>query len=90
MKKFNDKFYGIKIYVINSNNINQTKYKYKLNKMRLKNMAEKGNTKANKVLKMLDDYDSMLSSILIGNKKPPILKEIDLIEFNIFFGQLKE
>lgn len=44
-----------------------------VNKMRLKNMAEKGNKKANKVLKMLDDYDSMLSSILIGNNIVNIL-----------------
>ena len=44
-----------------------------VNKMRLKNMAEKGNKKANKVLKMLDDYDGMLSSILIGNNIVNIL-----------------
>lgn len=38
-----------------------------LNKIRLKNMADKGNKKAKKVLKMSENYDSMLSTILIGN-----------------------
>lgn len=43
------------------------------NKVRLKSMADKGDKKALKVLKMLDDYDSMLSSILIGNNIVNIL-----------------
>ena len=38
-----------------------------LNKIRLKNMAEKGDKKAAKVLKMAENYDSLLSTILIGN-----------------------
>jgi len=38
-----------------------------LNRIRIKNMAEKGNKKAALVLKLSDNYDSMLSTILIGN-----------------------
>lgn len=38
-----------------------------LNKIRLKNMAEKGDRRAQKVLKMSENYDSLLSTILIGN-----------------------
>lgn len=38
-----------------------------LNKIRMKNMADKGNAKAAKVLKMAENYDSLLSTILIGN-----------------------
>lgn len=38
-----------------------------LNRIRLKNMAEKGNKKAKLVLKLLENYDNLLSTILIGN-----------------------
>lgn len=38
-----------------------------LNRIRIKNMAEKGNKKAALVLKLSENYDSVLSSILIGN-----------------------
>lgn len=38
-----------------------------LNRTRLKTMAEKGNKKAAAALKTADDYDRLLSSILIGN-----------------------
>ena len=44
-----------------------------LNRIRVKNMAEKGNKKANLVLKLSDNYDSMLSTILIGNNIVNIL-----------------
>lgn len=37
------------------------------NIIRLKTLEQNGNKKAGKVLKMLDDYDSLLSTILIGN-----------------------
>ncbi len=37
------------------------------NRMRLKSMEQEGDKKAGKVLKIIDDYDSMLSAILIGN-----------------------
>lgn len=43
------------------------------NKVRLKSMADKGNKRADRVLVMLDNYDSMLSSILIGNNIVNIL-----------------
>lgn len=36
-------------------------------RIRLKNKAEDGNTKARLVLRLLDQYDEMLSTILIGN-----------------------
>lgn len=38
-----------------------------LNKIRIKTMAEKGNKRANLVMKLCDNYDSLLSTILIGN-----------------------
>lgn len=37
------------------------------NKIRMKNMADKGNKKARKVLAMAENYDTLLSTILIGN-----------------------
>lgn len=38
-----------------------------LNRIRVKNMADKGNKKAKLVLRLSEDYDSLLSTILIGN-----------------------
>lgn len=38
-----------------------------LNRIRIKNMAEKGNKKARLVLSLSEDYDGLLSTILIGN-----------------------
>lgn len=38
-----------------------------LNRIRLKNMAEKGNRRAAMVMKMSENYDVVLSTILIGN-----------------------
>lgn len=38
-----------------------------LNRIRMKNLAEKGNKRARLVTKLSEDYDSLLSTILIGN-----------------------
>lgn len=38
-----------------------------LNRIRIKNLAEKGDKRAKLVLDLLDNFDSLLSSILIGN-----------------------
>ena len=38
-----------------------------LNRIRIKNLAEKGDKKAKLVLDMLENFDSLLSTILIGN-----------------------
>lgn len=43
------------------------------NRIRLKNMAERGNKKAALVLRLADNYDSLLSTILIGNNIVNIL-----------------
>lgn len=43
------------------------------NRIRLKNMAEKGNKKAKLVMKLSENYDSLLSTILIGNNIVNIL-----------------
>ena len=43
------------------------------NRIRVKNMAEKGNKKASLALKLSDDYDSLISTILIGNNIVNIL-----------------
>ena len=44
-----------------------------LNKIRLKTMAEDGNKKAARTLKLAEDYDGLLSTILIGNNIVNIL-----------------
>lgn len=44
-----------------------------LNRIRVKNLAEKGNKRAALVLKLSESYDSMLSTILIGNNIVNIL-----------------
>ncbi len=44
-----------------------------LNRVRIKNMAGNGNKRAKLVLKMTDNYDEMLSTILIGNNIVNIL-----------------
>jgi len=44
-----------------------------VNKIKLRSMAGKGNKKAKRVLRLLDDYDNLLSSILIGNNLVNIL-----------------
>ena len=38
-----------------------------LNKTRLKTMAEKGNKRAQKTLKLAENYDKLISTILVGN-----------------------
>ena len=38
-----------------------------LNRIRMKNMAEKGDKRAELVLKLLEDFDKLLSTILVGN-----------------------
>ena len=43
------------------------------NRIRVKNMAEKGNKKAALALKLSDNYDSLISTILIGNNIVNIL-----------------
>ena len=43
------------------------------NRIRVKNMVEKGNKKAALALKLSDDYDSLISTILIGNNIVNIL-----------------
>ncbi len=44
-----------------------------LNKVRLKSMAEQGNSKAQLALQMVDRYDDLLSTILVGNNVVNIL-----------------
>ena len=43
------------------------------NRIRMKNLAEKGNKKAARVIKLADKYDTLLSTILIGNNIVNIL-----------------
>ena len=38
-----------------------------INRVRLKNQAEKGDKRAEQVLRLAEDYDSLLSTILVGN-----------------------
>ena len=60
-----------------------------LNKIRLKTMAEDGNKRAARALKLAEDYDGLLSTILIGNNIVNILASslatiffIDLLKSN--------
>lgn len=59
-----------------------------INKIRLKTLAEKGNKKAELVLKLSDNYDVLISTILIGNNIVNILASslCTLLFFNIFKG----
>lgn len=59
-----------------------------INKIRLKNLSEKGNKKAELVLKLSDNYDVLISTILIGNNIVNILASslCTLLFFNIFKG----
>ena len=43
------------------------------NRIRMKNLAEKGNKNAARVIKLADNYDTLLSTILIGNNIVNIL-----------------
>lgn len=58
------------------------------NRIRVKNMAEKGNKKAALVLKLSDNYDSLISAILIGNNIVNILASAmaTLLFTNVIFG----
>ena len=38
-----------------------------INRIRLKNMANDGNKKAKEVLELAENYDNLLSTILVGN-----------------------
>jgi len=44
-----------------------------VNKVRLKNMANSGNKRAERILNLVEDYDKLISSILIGNNIVNIL-----------------
>ena len=57
------------------------------NRIRIKNMAEKGNKKAALALRLADNYDSLISAILIGNNIVNILASAmgTLLFTNIIF-----
>lgn len=58
-----------------------------LNRIRIKNMAENGSKKAALVQKLYDDYDKLLSTILVGNNIVNIaLASIATVLFVRYFG----
>lgn len=58
-----------------------------LNKIRLKNLANNGNRKANTALELVDNYDKLLSTILIGNNIVNIISaSLSTIIFVNYFG----
>ena len=58
-----------------------------INKTRLKTMAEKGNRRAERVLKLSDRYDKLISTILIGNNIVNIaVASVATVFFVKFFG----
>lgn len=60
-----------------------------LNKTRLKSMAEKGDKKAESVLKLSEQYDKLLSSILIGNNIVNIaMASVGTVFFVRHFGDI--
>lgn len=62
-----------------------------LNRIRVKNLAEKGSNRAKLTLKLAEDYDSLLSAILIGNNIVNILcsSVATLLFIEIFKGNAK-
>ena len=59
-----------------------------LNRIRVKTIADKGNKKAKRVLKLSDNWDSMLSTILIGNNLVNILSaSLATILFTKWIGE---
>ncbi len=59
-----------------------------INRIRLKNMADDGNRRAAKVLRMADNYDRLLSTILVGNNIVNILlTSIATIFFVELYGE---
>ncbi len=58
-----------------------------LNRIRIKNLAEDGNKRAKKVMGMVDDFDTMLSTVLVGNNIVNILSSA--IATVLFIGLLK-
>ena len=58
-----------------------------INRIRLKTMAEDGNKKAERALKLAENYDSLLSTILIGNNIVNILASS--LTTILFIGLLK-
>ena len=60
------------------------------NKIRVKNMAEKGNKKAALTMKLADNYDTLLSTILIGNNIVNILSAsmATLFFTDLLFGKI--
>ncbi len=59
-----------------------------INKTRLKTLADKGDKKAERVLKLADDYDSLLSTILVGNNIVNIA--LSSVATLFFIGILKD
>lgn len=58
-----------------------------INRIKLKTMAQDGNKKANRVLKMSEDYNTLLTTLLIGNNIVNIA--ISTIATVLFIGLLK-
>ncbi len=60
------------------------------NRIRLKNVADKGDSKAKLVLHLIDNFDSLISSILIGNNIVNILSaSLSTVLFVGWFGDAK-
>ena len=58
-----------------------------LNKIRIKNLADKGNKRAKQVLNLIDDFDSLITTILIGNNIVNILSaSLSTVLFINWFG----
>ena len=59
------------------------------NKIRLKNMANEGDKRAVRALKLLEDYDKLLTTILVGNNLVNILSSsICTWLFTVMFGAM--
>lgn len=58
-----------------------------LNRVRLKNLAGEGNKKAGRALALVEDYDKLLSSVLVGNNIVNIVtSSLAVVLFVGFFG----
>lgn len=60
-----------------------------LNRIRIKNLAAEGNKKAKRALKLSEDYDNLLSTILVGNNLVNIASTaIATVLFVNYFGNM--
>ncbi len=60
-----------------------------MNRIRMKNLADNGNSRAAVALKLVEDYDKLISTILIGNNIVNIISaSLATVVFTIWMAML--